>query len=262
MRKALPEITRTNGSAQIRRATKLLGEGLFRLDQEIRIRGTETGTDATGPYWFLACLRVRRGRVRFLRGAESVEAPGRVVGLFLPAYSLVQVKLIGSHTHSRALISRRPLPVAGPREPIAFKLRSTRFPDSVEQAAALLRQIPHALPVGRAVRPSPLAERVKQIIDRTYAAAKPMAAIAKELQTSAATLSRYFKRDYGMPPVRYRHLLRVMDGTIRLLEGGAIADVSQDVGFEDVSNFYRRFHAIGCAPPARHQAKRSKNAKT
>jgi hypothetical protein len=34
-----------------------------------------------------------------------------------------------------------------------------------------------------------------------------------------------FKRVYGMPPVRYRHQVRVMDALMRLAEGEAPVDV-------------------------------------
>ena len=50
---ALPEIRRTIESAQIRRVVKLLEKGVVRLDQEIRVRDTQIGTDANGPYWAL-----------------------------------------------------------------------------------------------------------------------------------------------------------------------------------------------------------------
>lgn len=66
---------------------------------------------------------------------------------------------------------------------------------------------------------------------------------------------------YGMPPVRYRHQVRVMDALMRFAEGAVPADVFQDVGFEDLSRFYKIFRTVACAPPGAY-AERSKIAKT
>lgn len=107
-----------------------------------------------------------------------------------------------------------------------------------------------------------MAEKIKSAIDKTYTTSNQLSEIAKDLRVAPATMSRYFKKDYGMPPVRYRHNVRVMDGMMRLLEGQAIKEVFQDVGFEDVSRFYKQFSALACASPATYRPKKSKNAKT
>lgn len=107
-----------------------------------------------------------------------------------------------------------------------------------------------------------MAEKIKSAIDKTYTTSNQLSEIAKDLRVAPATMSRYFKKDYGMPPVRYRHNVRVMDGMMRLLEGQAIKEVFQDVGFEDVSRFYKQFSAFACASPATYRPKKSKNAKT
>ena len=259
---ALPEIRRTTESAQIRRVVKLLEKGVVRLDQEIRVRGTQIGTDANGPYWVLGLLEIYRGRMQFLHGSEQVEPPARFFGLFVPPFAIIQVKLVRSHSYSMAVTSLRQLPLEIPREPVVFKPCSRQCPESLDQVAHMLQQSTNFVPISRAQNPTPLAEKIKSAIDRTYTTSKQLSEIAKDLRVDPATMSRYFRKDYGIPPVRYRHNVRVMDGMMRLLEGQAIKDVFQDVGFEDVSRFYKQFSALACASPATYRPKKSKNAKT
>lgn len=83
--------------------------------------------------------------------------------------------------------------------------------------------------------------KVKNTIDRSYRTPRQLSEIAAELGISPAVMSRYFKKAYGLPPVHYRHHLRTMEAMMRLLEGRAVKDVYLDVGFDDLSRFYRHF---------------------
>jgi AraC-like DNA-binding protein len=75
-------------------------------------------------------------------------------------------------------------------------------------------------------------------------------------------MSRTFRNAYGLPPVRYRHHVRIMDALLRFAAGAAPADVSLDVGFEDLSRFYKVFRRLVCGVPGAYRPRRSRNAKT
>jgi methylphosphotriester-DNA--protein-cysteine methyltransferase len=53
-----------------------------------------------------------------------------------------------------------------------------------------------------------------------------------------------------------------MDALMRLAEGEAPVDVFQDVGFDDLSRFYKIFRKVACATPGKYRPPRSRNAKT
>jgi hypothetical protein len=53
-----------------------------------------------------------------------------------------------------------------------------------------------------------------------------------------------------------------MDALVRFAEGAAPIDVFQDVGFDDLSRFYKIFRKVACAAPGSYRPVRSKNAKT
>jgi AraC-like DNA-binding protein len=111
------------------------------------------------------------------------------------------------------------------------------------------------------VRAPEAARRAKALLDDSYDRPLTVAQVAAQAGQSPSALSRSFKRAYGMPPVVYRHRLRIMDAMFRLAAGGEILTVLQDVGFGDASRFYSRFRTLLCASPGAYKA-RSRNAKT
>lgn len=257
-----PEIRRETQGGHVRRMVKRVENGLVRLDQEVWSKQRQIGTDITGPYWLFGLVEVFRGRISFLHGDQRIDPPAEFFGLFVPPYAMIQVELVQSHSYSMGLTSARPLPAELPQEPVVFKPRSRQCPDTLEAMADFVRQSSDFVIVSRAKAPSPLSQRVKRAIDQTYRTAKPLGQIARELRVSPASMSGYFKKDYGMPPIKYRHHLRVLEGMMRLVEGQAVKDVFQEVGFEDLGRFYKNFGMIACAPPARYRPRTRKNAKT
>ncbi len=235
--------------------------GLLRIDQRLRIEGVEVGTDASGPACIYAVVRVSRGRVRYRCGSAFVSAP-RHFSLFLPPFGVVQASLERCTVTSVALCFR-PDPGAGlPRQPVLLPAGGWSVPESSAEALGRLRHSTAATPVGRAPAPAPLAARTKTVIDRGYPDRLEIAGIAARLHTSPAVLSRVFRHAYGMPPVRYRHHVRVMDALMQFAEGAVPAAVFQDVGFDDLSRFYKIFRKVSCAPPGAYRPARSRTAKT
>jgi AraC-like DNA-binding protein len=238
------------------------GSQLFQLDQEGRLKGVETLTNITGPGWMLGMIEVRQGRARFVSGPDKVDAPARRFGLFMPAFSLVQIEAHQIHYRSRAFCSVIPAPATLPGEPVVFRPRRWRIPSSLEEAFRFVEESGDFVSVNRAPAPSPFSERIKVAIDKTFMTGQTLSAMAKTFRIAPATISRYFKRDYGISPVQYRQQVRIMDSIARLLRGEEIKDVFQEVGFADMSRFYKQFRALVCVPPGRYRPKRSKNAKT
>jgi AraC-like DNA-binding protein len=68
--------------------------------------------------------------------------------------------------------------------------------------------------IGRAFQPGRLARSAKSFIDMEYAGLVRIGQLATRLRTSPAGLSRAFVRAYGIPPVRYRHHVRVGNAAV------------------------------------------------
>lgn len=241
-----------------RRVVKAAG-GVLHIDQRIAIRGRETGTDVSGPACVYAHIRVRRGRVAYLAGETHVDVSG-CCDLFLPPFSVVQAVLDRCDVTTCAMAFRGCEGVL--QQPALLGAAEL---SSVRSQADVLRRLRTAADVtwvGRAPAPGPVAGEAKAIIDREYATSLEIGGIARRLQVAPAVLSRVFKASYGIPPVRYRHQVRIMDALIRLAEGGAPIDVFQDVGFDDLTRFYKIFRKVACGPPGSYSPRESRNAKT
>jgi len=161
-----------------------------------------------------------------------------------------------------AVAFRPPSSGALPSQPLLIPTDIDQLPTSIADVLRCVDAAEGAVAIGRARDPSPLALRAKAILDTEYGTTLAIANIARRLRVSSAVLSRTFKRTYGMPPIRYRHYLRVMDALMRFAEGGVPASVSLDVAFEDLSRFYKILRKVACAAPGVYRPTRSKNAKT
>ena len=53
-----------------------------------------------------------------------------------------------------------------------------------------------------------------------------------------------------MSPSAYLHHLRVAEATFRLAVGEPIIEISMDVGYNDLSRFYKQFHKVTKTSPA------------
>jgi len=235
--------------------------GSLRIEQRLRIARVEIGTDASGPTCIYAVVRVSGGKVRYRCGSSLVCAPRRF-HVFLPPFEIVQASLERCSATSIALSFRPEASDDLPRQPVLIPTDDLSVPDSSAEALDKLRRTTAVIPVGRARDPAPLAATAKAIIDREYAGPLEIADVAARLHTSPAVLSRTFRHAYGIPPVRYRHHVRVMDALMQFAEGALPAAVFQNVGFDDLSRFYKIFRKVSCAPPGAYRPARSRTAKT
>jgi AraC-like DNA-binding protein len=234
--------------------------GLLRIEQRLRISGIEVGTDVSGPACIYAVVQVRRGTVVYQHGGARVRAP-RCFALFLPPFAVVQASLERCDVTSVAVAFR---PIASDELPRQAVLWTEAAPAPRSRIDALERSRTTATQtnIGRDCEPPALAANAKAIIDRHYTAPLEIGRVAARLHVSPAVLSRTFRRSYGMPPVRYRHHVRVMDALMQFADGAAPAQVFQDVGFDDLSRFYKIFRQLTCAPPGSYRPVKSRIAKT
>lgn len=246
-------IQKSSEACTVRRWVQRVDAGLLRLDQEIQTVELQKGMDVTGRFWVFAVVHVVDGVIEYVSGNNHVAPPAPYYAMYAPPYSVVEVVLNRSHSYSKGLASAAQLPANFPMEPVVFSVSSQHCPATICEMGDLIHSAPEIINVGRAVNPSRLALRIKEAIDRSYTNSAPLAEIAAKLRISPSMMSRYFKKAYGLPPVRYRHHVRTMDGMMRLLDGEAVMDVFHEVGFDDLSRFYRHFKRHLLAPPAQYR---------
>jgi AraC-like DNA-binding protein len=233
--------------------------GVLWIEQRILTRSGEIGTDVSGPACIYAHVSVARGRLTYLAGETEVRAP-HTFAVFLPPFALVQAALDRCDVTSTAFAFRRPSAELPFQQPMLLAAVDQRPPESIREVEARLAHQVKAISVARGSGAAIRATSVKEAIDRSYQTPLGFDRIAAQLQTSPAQLSRHFKKAFGLPPVRYRHQVRIMAALMQFADGAAPADVFLDVGFEDLSRFYKMFRTIACAAPGTYRP--SKNAKT
>lgn len=238
-----------------------VGGGILRIEQRVRVRGRTVGTDASGPACVLAHIHLTRGAISYVGSLARMCAPARGLVL-LPPYAIVQALLDRCDAATVAVAFRPPAHAALPRHPVLLEWDGTRSLTANDESFDLAELAREGIDISRAAVPDALPARGKAIIDAEYATPIAIGRVAERLGTSPAAFARAFRAAYGIPPVRYRHQVRIADALTRLAEGGTPIDVGQDVGFEDLSRFYKIFRRVACAAPGAFRPTQSRNAKT
>jgi AraC-like DNA-binding protein len=74
--------------------------------------------------------------------------------------------------------------------------------------------------------------------------------LAKEAGLSRSSFTERFTGYVGMPPIQYLQKWRLQMAASRLIEGGTIADIAADIGYESEAAFSRAFKRVIGASPA------------
>jgi len=117
---------------------------------------------------------------------------------------------------------------------------------------ALLRAAnPSTGPVPRRSPCHPTVRRAAKRVRASFAESLSLEDLASELQMSKCHLARCFERSLGVPPHRYRRLLRLQRAR-RLLEAGlSVGEAANETGFADAPHLTRAFRNwLGVSPAA------------
>ncbi|MET0795320.1 MAG: AraC family transcriptional regulator [Polyangiaceae bacterium] len=220
-----------------------------------------TNQEACGSVW-------TRGEQRAFRSGDILLANGGEVQRTLPSKQPSSYFTIfwerstferlasaaGTNPHwSLALLANGPVSLEFAR--LRDLLECGADAEAVESAyhsttAALLRAVGHGPEAPRA--PShPTVRRAALYASTNLGEALSLEQIAREVHLSKCHLVRCFQNAIGVPPHRYRTLLRLQQAR-RLLEAGhAVADVADQTGFADAPHLTRSFREwLGVSPAA------------
>lgn len=125
-----------------------------------------------------------------------------------------------------------------------------------EHAALVVRErlLAHVHETAPAPADSPLARRLRELLEERLPEAFTIADAAARLGAHPSHLTRAFTQTYGMPPHRYLISRRVDHARRLLVDGWRIADAAASAGFHDQAHLTRHFRRVLGTTPSRFRA--------
>lgn len=237
-----PERETDDGKIKSRRNMVSLTDGSYAIEDELEIKGEGASPFVIGAGWLLEILELESGEFYFLRGEEKIIPHDKRFMILYPPFSIVRLYIKNPKARWKGL--------AGPTEtfpkglttvPIIFETSFNDAPDGIEQLKRMMGKSFNRQSIEINPNPSLLSIKAKKLIDENYLIYPSIARIAARLNVSHEHLTRQFKKDFQISPSAYLHQVRVADATFRLSKGEEIIEVSQDVGYNDLSRFYKQF---------------------
>lgn len=228
---------------------QLLSDGSFSLRNTITVNGKGVSPFVIGAGWLLEIVELESGDFYFV--SDGVEVYSRVprFGIFYPPFTIVRMCVnnlkavmvgIGAHESLNGL----------PDSPVIFETDFDAPFNTATQATEILNSSSNFQSIEMNSMPSLLSIKAKRLIDENFLIYPSISRVAGRLGVTHSHLSRQFRRDYDMSPSSYLHQLRVAEATFRMATGQPIIDVSMDVGYNDLSRFYKQFHKVTQTSPA------------
>src|SRR4030095_8583005 len=228
---------------------RLLKDGGYAISDTFEISGEGADDFIFARGWLLEIIELSSGDYYFYRDGQEIRPAANRFGAFYPPYTFVRAFARDFKGSVHGVGSEKVLPEV-PDSPFFFETDHEGEFTTTGQAIDVLDICRNRQSIVINTKPSPVSSKAKTLIDENYMIFPSMARIAKRLKVSHAHLSRQFKKDYGLSPSAYLHKLRVAEATFRLSLGEEIVDISMDVGYNDLSRFYKQFRKATQTSPA------------
>lgn len=224
-----------------RRKTSFLPDGAYLFEDELVINGFLTAKIITCAAWLLELYQLVAGDIFFIKDAAEVRPRTKSFGVLYPPFSISQPCFRKAKAHLIGVATISSLPHEFATRSVVFDTTFLGVPTNVAQVIDILRSAENSQSIDLNSKPSLLSLKAKQIIDANYFVHPSIARIAARLKVTHSHLSRQFKHDFGLSPSAYLHQLRLADAPLKLAKGEEIVNVSMDVGYNDLSRFYKQF---------------------
>jgi AraC-like DNA-binding protein len=234
--------------------TRFLPDGTYLFEDQLDVTGVLAARVITCAAWLLEIYELKAGELSFLSAATPVLTRGRCFGVFYPPFTIAQPRFKNVKARLIGVAGTAGLPPSCPRIPVRFETFLSQLPQSATQALEIVTLGERPQSVEMNPKPSLLSLKAKRLIDENYLSFPSIARVAGRLGVTHEHLSRQFKRDFEISPGAYLHQLRLADAPLRLARGEEIINVSQDVGYNDLSRFYKQFRKTTKTSPGVCQA--------
>jgi AraC-like DNA-binding protein len=238
-----------DGGVIERRNTEALPGKIYFFEDELDGKGFLEGKVVMCEAWLLELFELASGEIFYKSGEKEIRPATNRFGIFYTPFSRTQPCFKNAKGRLFGIAGRNQLPAKFMNFPFMFETNLDAPPSSAADVEKILDSIKDRQTVETSPHASLISVKAKNLIDENYRVYPSIARIAGRLKVSHEHLSRQFKNDFGMTPSAYLREIRVADATFRLARGEEIIDVSHDVGYNDLSRFYKQFRKTTDASP-------------
>jgi AraC-like DNA-binding protein len=239
-----------DGGILARRKTNILPDGCYLFQDKLQVAGVLNAKVITCTAWLLELYRLSSGEMSFRSARLHLAPKTKVFGAFYPPFTISAPCFQDVEGYLIGVAGTQHLPPEFTKAPAFFETSFAGVPGGFKEVLQILRTAINLQPVAAYPNPSLLSLKARRLIDESYLDYPSIARVAKRLGVTPAHLSRQFKADFEMSPSGYLHQLRLADAPLRLARGEDIVNVSENVGYNDLSRFYKQFRKRNSSSPA------------
>lgn len=230
-----------DGGVIERRRTEFQSDRTCFFEDVLDGKGFLEGKVITCAGWLLELFELRSGEVFFKSGEREIRPATTRFGVFYAPFSLTQLCFKNAKGKVIGVAGDQAVTAKFLRAPFIFETTFSGKPSGADEVEKILNSGANLSSVEANPHASLLSLKAKKLIDENYHVYPSIARIAARLKVSHEHLTRQFKHDFAMTPSAYLREIRVSDATFRLACGEEIINVSGDVGYNDLSRFYKQF---------------------
>jgi AraC-like DNA-binding protein len=229
------------GDLPERRKTENLPDGLYYFEDELKIEQVLEANVITSAGWLLELVKLDAGEISFFSETQEIRPHFKQLGIFYPPFTITNPCFKRVEARLKGIAGIVDLPSEFLHRPFIFEADFAASPKTAAEVVDVLNSRRHVQFIDTNPKASLLSLKAKKLIDENYRIFPSIARIAARLKVSHEHLTRQFKKDFRLSPSAYLHQIRIADATFRLAQGEAIIEVSGDVGYNDLSRFYKQF---------------------
>ena len=228
-------------------------DGLIWFERDHNHAVAHSQIDVFGQFWSLAVLKPHQ-KVGIRRRGHVIERDGPTA-CFIPPFSIVEWHLNSGPLKFNVYMGRGPLPIDMPQSAFSFLWTLEAAPTTIPEIFSLVRQATQTVLIGKEEGCSAVATRTKKLIDETFNEDLSISDIGKQLGYSNPSMTRAFRKCYGLPPIAYRNKLRIFESMfVMAANGRSVMATASEVGFKDLSRFNKNFRRQIRAVPSKFRA--------
>jgi AraC-like DNA-binding protein len=229
------------GDLPERRKTENLPDGLYYFEDELKTEQVLEANVITSAGWLLELVKLDAGEISFFSETQEIRPHFKQLAIFYPPFTITRPCFKCVIARLKGIAGTSALPAEFLSRPFIFEADFAASPKTTAEVVDVLSSRRNIQFIDANPKASLLSLKAKKLIDENYRIFPSIARIAARLQVSHEHLTRQFKKDFRQSPSVYLHQIRIADATFRLSQGEAIIEVSGDVGYNDLSRFYKQF---------------------